>query len=121
MEVYVSECIKILENMSMLKDFRKLGKIFYHKYWDSNDSRSVSRESLIWLWEKLVLILCFNHDLPSSIRFIERTQFIEDMRKFLSFCYELKQGLKFKVDEKWYPSFFLELNVFYLSFNRVRL
>ena len=115
MEVYLDVCIKSLD-MDMLKKFRKLGAIFYHKHWDSIDSTSVSRESLIWLWETLVLTLCFNRDLPVDVRFLEQEKFIRDMRNFLSFCYEFKEGLRFKIDEKVYLFFSHEFNVFQLWF-----
>ena len=101
MESYLGSCIKSFDK-EILEDFRKLGKIFHHKYWNSRNSRSISDDQLIWLWEKVVLVLPFIDDCPRSIRFIEKEKFVEDMRAFLAFCYDLKQSLSYDIDEKMY-------------------
>ena len=101
MAVYLNSCVKSMDK-PILEDFRKLGKIFHHKYWNSRNSRDVSEEQLVWLWEKVVLVLSFIDDCPRSIRFIEKEKFVEDMRKFLGFCYDLVKGLPHNIDEKMY-------------------
>ena len=109
MAVYLDSCIKSMDK-PILEDFRKLGKIFYHKYWNSRNSRSVSERQLVWLWERVVLVLSFIDDCPRSIRFIEKEKFVKDMRKFLTFCYDLIQDLPYKIDEKMYYFYFLISN-----------
>ena len=101
MKSYLHSCIESMDK-PILKDFRKLGKIFYHKYWKSKNSRSVSTSELVWLWKKVVLVLSFIDDCPRSIRFIEQSKFLADMRNFLRFCYDLLQSLPYDVDEKLY-------------------
>ena len=97
MKVYLEACIEALQDKPQLEEFRRLGRIFYYKYWDADHHQSVDTDELIWLWTKLVSILSFNNDLPYEIRFMDKYEFIENMREFLRFGYELLQ--RFDIDE----------------------
>ena len=105
MQAYLNSCIQSMDK-PILEDFRKLGKIFHHKYWKSRNSCSVSTNELIWLWKRMVLVLSFIDDCPVSIRFIEKSKFLADMRGFLAFCYDLLQSIPYEIDEKLYTFYF---------------
>ena len=80
-----------MENHTVFEHYRKIARVFDHNLWKWNFHLTVPIQDLKWLYQRVIINLALNQDLPTHIRYIKEDDFIFQMKEWLKIAYEHKR------------------------------
>ena len=95
--------VNFYENSQVMKLYRKLSQIYDSSRWSPRYHLEVHMDVVDWLYYIVIVHLALNKDLPDHHRFMKKSEFRRQIKKWLQIAYEHKQKRKLG---KMYPCFF---------------
>ena len=94
--------INFYENSPVLKTYRKLSQIYDSSRWSPRYHLEVHMNVVDWLYYIVIVHLALNKDLPLYVRYMKKSEFRRQIKKWLQIANEHKEKRKLG---KMYPFF----------------